>query len=147
MKLKKESEKIAVLLHAIAHPDRAKEMLQSTVLDVATSAPYRSEVFVKPGEAFGESIMLFSSVTNAAYFLLRHTKKCWTKTCRNLDAAEYEEMTRLRVRINQFCNDERYHHEWWFARDTTFCDGSNDHIDNMKNYDIIDMRTYNYKNE
>lgn len=147
MKLKKESEKIGLLLAVEKNPLASLDAVRAAAVDVAHKMPYRTAVFVTPGGAFGNTALLFSSITNAAYFLLRHTKTHWTNTCRSYNAQEFQEVIRIRAMIQSRCNDDRYSDKWWFAHQTQDADGSNDHIDNMKDYEISDMRSYDYKKE
>jgi len=142
MQMNKQSEKLGVLLTAVNTPQLADGILRKAAAEVAEGRAYRSLVFITPGGAFGNACMLFSSVVNAAYFLLRHTKTEWTKTCRKPWADEYQEMIRVRALIVRRCGDDEYNDSWWYARDS-----ADEYITDMGSFSIADMRSYDYTQE
>lgn len=139
-------EKIVELLSAASHTDQlhARRQLVAKAEQVMETVPHKTLVFVTPGGAFGDNAMLFSSITNAAYFLLRHTKDAWTRTCRNTISCEYKEANLISQLIIRRCSDlgGKWSETWWFAKD-----GCDDHVTDMASYNIIDMRSYSYKDE
>lgn len=149
--LTKSADRITSLLHinnGLVDPSSpmaaTSKYVKTLIADEAEGRKsYRRMVFAEPGGHFGSVSMLFNSIEDAAHFFLYKSEFEWV---RDAKAPDYKKLRNIRQLITRRCNDADWNERFWFEDESRNPDGSNDFIDCMSTYDIVDMRCYRHSN-